>query len=108
MTLYHGDCLTVTAWLDADVLVTDPPYGIAYRERHMLGRQTRAIAGDANLYVRDAVLALWGGTGRRWRLGGGINRGRQGRGIAWSGTRTSVQAWEMSACHGVTVRKRST
>lgn len=60
VTLYHGDCLEITEWLDADVLVTDPPYGIAYAT-NMGGRFTgQSIANDANESVRDQVLALWG------------------------------------------------
>jgi len=58
VTLYHGDCLTEhREWLDADVLVTDPPYGMAYRDR--LGKHD-AIAGDETTVVRAASLAAWG------------------------------------------------
>lgn len=65
VTLYHGDCREVTAWLEADVLVTDPPYGISYRSGTMPGgrkSQTEQvdIASDATIEVRDSMLAAWG------------------------------------------------
>ena len=68
VTIYHGDCLEVDAWLSADVLVTDPPYGQAYVSggprinnngvRSISPKQT--VHGDTTLEARDAVLALWG------------------------------------------------
>jgi DNA modification methylase len=65
VTLYHGDCLEVREWLAADVLVTDPPYGMGYRG--FAGRPGRTdgsrhggIAGDQDCGVRDAALAAWG------------------------------------------------
>lgn len=61
VTLYLGDCREVTAWLTADVLVTDPPYGIGYST----GWNGKAfgdgrVKGDATTETRDAALALWG------------------------------------------------
>ena len=67
VTLYHGDCLEVDAWLAADVLVTDPPYGtdggVGYGRFGANGRAADAtfkIANDADTGARDAVLAMWG------------------------------------------------
>lgn len=87
VTLYHGDCLQITDWLAADVLVTDPPYGISWA-RHGGGStagfrdKSAGIHGDSDTVVRDSAMALWGAgpalvfgspkaadpAGVRWRL----------------------------------------
>jgi DNA modification methylase len=61
VTLYHGDCLEVTEWLAADVLVTDPPYGIDWKgTTYNTGEKRESIAGDKTTGIRDEVLAMWG------------------------------------------------
>lgn len=65
VTLYHGDCRELTAWLEADVLVTDPPYGMAYsgfggrKGEPRRGEARLPIAGDADVILRNEVLSLW-------------------------------------------------
>jgi len=64
VTLYHGDCLEIDAWLAADVLVTDPPYGIAYESNWNRDKRNakvgRPVAGDDSPEARDFALAEWG------------------------------------------------
>lgn len=67
VTLYLGDCREIGAWLAADVLVTDPPYGIKwtsgvswYTGGRRLNLTRDAIAGDETTQARDDVLTAWG------------------------------------------------
>jgi site-specific DNA-methyltransferase (adenine-specific) len=67
VTLYHGDCLEVDEWRNADVLVTDPPYGINMEQRfgswygvEKRDRKKSAIKNDKDSFVRDEVLEIWG------------------------------------------------
>lgn len=70
VTLYHGDCRETTEWLEAEVLVTDPPYGRGWRQGTVEAAPGRSagtrsvahagIAGDADTGMRDQALTLWG------------------------------------------------
>lgn len=54
--IYHGDCRHILEWVKADVLVTDPPYGMAYES----GWNGRPIQNDDSTRARDQALRLWG------------------------------------------------
>ena len=66
VTLYQGDCLEITEWLEADVLVTDPPYGVAWKAGGLSdSKMTRAssvqsIISDEDTKARDETIRTWG------------------------------------------------
>lgn len=62
VTLWHGDCRDHSEWARADVLVTDPPYGISYRSNRRRARLARSIHGDQDTSLRDWVLREWSTT----------------------------------------------
>ena len=69
VTLYHGDCLELAdVWTGADVLVTDPPYGRAWRQgntgrgRGWADDSHDGIANDGSTSARDNALTIWGGS----------------------------------------------
>jgi hypothetical protein len=64
VTIWHGDALEVmhepaVYCMDRDVMLTDPPYGIAYRSGKS-GTLARSIVGDGETVARDRVLEMWG------------------------------------------------
>ena len=66
VTLYHGDCREIDAWESAHLLLTDPPYGIAWNQgrwSRKLGRavvEHEGIANDHDTAARDYVVGQWG------------------------------------------------
>jgi site-specific DNA-methyltransferase (adenine-specific) len=62
VTLYLGDCREIRDWLDADVLLTDPPYGVDYDTGARRDTLPTSIAGDKDTAARDDALTMWGQT----------------------------------------------
>jgi site-specific DNA-methyltransferase (adenine-specific) len=59
IVIYHGDCREVLSSIQADVIVTDPPYGIGWSRGVNAARASKAhpgIANDKDTSVRDEVL----------------------------------------------------
>ena len=58
ITIYHGDCREILPHIAGDVLVTDPPYGMAYQSGW---KDSSRVANDESPIARDGALDLWGG-----------------------------------------------
>lgn len=54
ITIYHGDCRDITP--QADVMVTDPPYGMGYQSGW---KDSSNVSGDDDTTIRDEVLSRW-------------------------------------------------
>lgn len=62
ITIFHGDCLEILPTIKADVVVTDPPYGIDWDvPAYNGGRAHEGIQNDADTDARDAALAALDG-----------------------------------------------
>ena len=57
ITLYCGDCREVLPLVNADVLLTDPPYGMSYQSGW---KKDSNVRHDGGVFLRDWVLMEWG------------------------------------------------
>jgi site-specific DNA-methyltransferase (adenine-specific) len=63
VTLYHGDCRNLINWQRAEVLITDPPYGIGWKQGNNAKARRSAhqgILNDEDTSARDTAVKLWG------------------------------------------------
>jgi DNA modification methylase len=80
VTIYHGDCREILPQLDSlhfAALITDPPYGMAYKSNG--GGTTKkdavgwwfgeAVHGDEDTRLRDEILEWWGNAGPAFVFG---------------------------------------
>lgn len=62
VTIYLGDCRDALLFDRlGDVLVTDPPYGVAYKSGRRRDELADSIVGDEDTSLRDEILRRWDG-----------------------------------------------
>lgn len=130
VTLHHGDCREVRAWLAADAMVTDPPYGLGQRmtggpewgqlwSEDKRGARPLEWDSEAPLYVPDLVTHFaqaicWGGNyfalppSRGWLVWDKVSRNFTGGHceLAWTSLDQPVRAFNFARLNGNVSRER--
>lgn len=75
IVVFHGDAREIGEWLQADVLITDPPYGMAFVSSWT--KDSPTIANDHDTSTRDAVIERWKSRGGALVLPPSSGRGRR-------------------------------
>ena len=101
ITLYHGDCLEVTEWLAADVLVTDPPYGRGWRQGNLSNDAHGGIALDPVQCLKHAFDYF--AVGNRVAQFGAVDR-QQGEKIRTSGKTFASASYDRSQMRFASLR----
>lgn len=60
VTVFHADARDVLPLVEADVMVTDPPYGMSYVSHSAKAGPSDPIAADKDTSLRDWALEQWG------------------------------------------------
>src|SRR5690606_11643426 len=102
------DCLDIDDWLTADVLVTDPPYGVAYVSNWAKDGPSDPLEADADTTARDRALDIWGNQRPALVFGSWKAPAPTGSASSSCGTRATRPAWATSRCRGVPRTRRST
>ena len=61
ITIYHGDCREILPHLKADCVVTDPPFGVEYRQPRVCPGRMSVHGDDAWRFGRPEIpFVVWG------------------------------------------------
>jgi site-specific DNA-methyltransferase (adenine-specific) len=78
VTIYHGDCREILPHVTADVLVSDPPYGMAFKSGRGGAFGASAIANDGDTVARDRALERGTSVLRHLAIAGTVGREADG------------------------------